>query len=50
MREREARSKRCGEREETVRKRKDEGGEATESDTKTIWCLQASAIPADCLI
>lgn len=50
-RKRDVRSKRRSEREQTVRKKEERRKRRTEgsmSDTETIWCLQASTIPADC--
>lgn len=50
-RKRDVRSKRCSEREETVRKKEERRERRTEgsmSDPQTIWCPQASTIPADC--
>lgn len=50
-RKRDVRSKRCSEREQTVRKKEERRKRRTErsmSGTETIWCLQDSTIPADC--
>lgn len=53
---RHARSKGRSGREKTVRKermkeeRQERRTERSMSDTETIWCLQASTVPADCLI